>query len=59
MNQYEYLYQLHDTIKDFQQIKKHLDEMYIEIQSEGVLQIREVSSKTLSLIKVLEKRNFR
>lgn len=55
MNQYEYLYQLHDSLKDFEQIKNHIDEMYIEIQSDGILHLREISSQTFSLFTTLAK----
>jgi len=49
INRYEYLYQLHDSVKDLTTIKEAIDKNYIEIGSDLLLLIRELTGETLSL----------
>ncbi len=48
MGVYEYIFQIHDSIKDLSSVKKTMDENYIELKSDLLLVIRELSSDTLS-----------
>ncbi|MCB9094681.1 MAG: Na/Pi symporter [Halobacteriovoraceae bacterium] len=48
MNRYEYLYQIQDSIEDLTQVKEQVNEMYIEIESDVLLQVREISGRTLT-----------
>lgn len=52
---YDYLFQIHDSTRDILKAKKNLDEEYIEIQSDLLLQLRELSSGTLSLFSAVIK----
>ncbi|MAX65743.1 MAG: Na(+)/phosphate symporter [Halobacteriovoraceae bacterium] len=49
MSKYEYLFQIHDSVKDITSIKEALDENYIELKSDLLLIVREISSETLSI----------
>lgn len=49
MSKYEYLFQIHDSVRDITNIKETLDENYIELKSDILLIVREISSETLSL----------
>lgn len=56
INEFEYLYQVHDSLKDILQIKENMDEMYIELHTDMILHYREISSKTLLIFDLLRKR---
>ena len=55
INQFDYLFQIHDSIKDLFHTKKVISEHYIELKSDILLLIRELSSQTLSLFDDLDK----
>lgn len=44
---FEYVFQIHDSVKDLSGIKKTIDDSYIEIKSDLIIIVRELSSKTL------------
>ncbi len=48
MAMYEYIFQIHDSVKDITNIKDSMDQNYIELKSDLLLIVRELSSKTLS-----------
>ena len=58
MTKYEYLFQIHDSIKDITNIKLTLDENYIELKSDLILIIRDISSETLSLFQQVAENDF-
>lgn len=49
INQYDYLFQVHDSIKDLFETKKVLADHYVELKSDILLLLRETSSRTLVL----------
>jgi len=53
IHKFEYLIQIHDSIKDLLHIKNTIDNNYIELKSDILLFIRELSSKTLSLFDII------
>ncbi len=55
MSRYEYLFQIHDSVRDITSIKDTLDENYIELKSDILLIVREISSETLSLFEEISK----
>lgn len=56
INEYEYLYQVHDSLKDILEIKTNMDEMYIELHTDMILHYREISSRTLNVFNLLVKK---
>jgi phosphate:Na+ symporter len=48
MEVYEYIFQIHDSIKDLIKLKETMDENYIELKSDLLLIIRDLSSTTLT-----------
>jgi len=48
VNQYDYLFQLHDSITDLFESKKLINEHYIELKSDILLCVRGLSSETLT-----------
>lgn len=55
VNRYEYVFQLHDSIKDINKIKESLDSSYIELQSDILLIVREMASGLLHLFDLFNK----
>ena len=55
VNQYDYLFQVHDSISDLFNTKKVMAEHYIELKSDILLLIRELSNQTLILFDELRK----
>ncbi len=49
INQFDYLFQIHDSIKDLFETRKIMKAHYIELQSDILTLVRELSSHTLSL----------
>ncbi len=49
INRFDYLFQIHDSINDLHNMKKVLSENYIELKSDILLLLRELSSNTLVL----------
>lgn len=49
VNQFDYLFQIHDSIVDLMDIKKLMSENYIELKSDTIVLVRELASETLSL----------
>lgn len=58
MSRYEYLFQIHDSVRDITSIKDTLDENYIELKSDILLMVREISSETLSLFSEISKQDM-
>ncbi len=58
MSQYEYLFQIHDSVKDITSIKDTLDENYIELKSDLLLIIRSISSETLAIFEELPNKSL-
>jgi len=55
MNRYEYLFQIHDSVKDITGIKDSIDEHYIDLKSDILMIVREISSETLSIFDQVSK----
>jgi phosphate:Na+ symporter len=55
INQFDYLFQIHDSISDLFNAKKVMSEQYIELKSDILLVIRELSSQTLGLFDDIHK----
>lgn len=53
MAKYEYIFQIHDSVKDLTSIKDSMEQNYIEFKSDVLLIVRELSSKTLSLFEYM------
>jgi len=49
INQYDYLFQVHDSINDLFETKRVLADHYVELKSDILLLIRDTSSRTLNL----------
>jgi len=49
ISEYDYLFQIHDSIEDLFSARRVLQERYIEIKSDILVLIREISSNTLAL----------
>lgn len=56
ISEYEYLYQVHDSLKDILEIKENMDEMMIEMHTDMIIHYREISSRTLSVFEHLHKK---
>jgi phosphate:Na+ symporter len=52
MNHYEYLFQLHDSVKDLLGIKENMDGNFIELKSDMILYLRELTSHLLTFFTV-------
>lgn len=55
INQFDYLFQIHDSIIDLLSTKKIMLEHYIELKSDILIMIRELSSLTLNLFDNIHK----
>ena len=49
INQYDYLFQVHDSINDLYDTRRVMSEHYVELKSDILLLVRELSSQTLLL----------
>lgn len=49
MGVYDYIFQIHDSIKDISGTKESMDSNYVEMRSDLLLKVRELASRTLSL----------
>ncbi len=56
INRFDYLFQIHDSIEDIYQTKRHLSAHYLEPKSDILMIIREISTDTLSLFDTIGKR---
>jgi phosphate:Na+ symporter len=54
-NRFDYLFQIHDSICDLHSIKQLQAEQYIELKSDLLLLLRELSSETLNLFDIINK----
>jgi phosphate:Na+ symporter len=45
---YEYLFQIHDSVKDLSLVKDNMEQNFLDLKSDLILIVRELSSKTLS-----------
>lgn len=54
IDQYEYLYQIQDSLNDILRVKEHMNTMYIKLESDMVLNLRKLSTETLSVFNTLE-----
>jgi len=52
---FDYLFQIHDSINDLFNTKKMMNKQYIELKSDIMLMVRELSSQTLSLFDNIRK----
>ncbi|MFT5312894.1 MAG: phosphate:Na+ symporter [Paraglaciecola sp.] len=48
INQFDYLFQIHDSINDLFESKRAMNRQYIELKSDVLFMVRELSSQTLS-----------
>lgn len=48
MTVYEYIFQIHDSVKDLSQMKVSMDENYIELKSDIILIVRALATGTLN-----------
>lgn len=55
VNQFDYLFQIHDSIKDLFDTKKVAAENFIELKSDILVMVREISSQTLGLFDDIRK----
>lgn len=55
ISKFEYLYQVHDSLKDIVDVKDQMDEMSIEMQADLLLHYKEITSQTLSIFELLQK----
>ncbi|MCB1616416.1 MAG: Na/Pi cotransporter family protein [Pseudomonadales bacterium] len=55
ITQFDYLFQIHDSIKDIFDAKRVMQENYIELNSDILLLIRDISSQTLNLFDDIHK----
>lgn len=53
--QFDYLFQIHDSVDDLFNSKKMMNKQYIELKSDIMLMVRELSSRTLSLFDDIRK----
>jgi phosphate:Na+ symporter len=58
ISQFDYLFQIHDSIYDLFNTKKVMAENYIELKSDILILVRELSSETLSLFGDIRKSLF-
>lgn len=49
ITRYDYLFQVHDSIEDLFNTKTTMDRQFIELHSDVMLMVREISSQTLSI----------
>lgn len=49
LNQFDYLFQIHDSIVDMFETKKHIAGQYVDVRSDILIMIRELSGSTLHL----------
>ncbi len=52
---YEYLFQIHDSVKDLAAVKVNMEQSYVDLKSDLILIVRELSSKTLSFFGQISK----
>lgn len=52
--EYEYLFQIHDSVKDIYSIKQMVSENYIELKFDLILMVRELSGKVLECFEETE-----
>lgn len=55
INQFDYLFQIHDSIDDLYSTRRVISDHFIELKSDILLIIRELSSRTLALFDALAK----
>ena len=55
INQFDYLFQIHDSISDLFSTKKVMNENYVELKSDILLMVRELSGQTLGLFSDIHK----
>ncbi|MBN7797830.1 Na/Pi cotransporter family protein [Parahaliea mediterranea] len=55
ITRYDYLFQVHDSIEDLFNTKKTMKTQYVELKSDVVLMVREISSHTLGLFDEIRK----
>lgn len=58
ISQFDYLFQIHDSIYDIFNTKKVMTENYIELKSDILILVRELSSETLSLFGDIQRSLF-
>lgn len=54
MGIYEYIFQIHDSVKDIAGLKQQLDRRYIDIHSDLLVVVRELSGETLAFFEKLD-----
>ncbi len=52
---YEYIFQIHDSVKDLVDVKESIDKNYIELKSDVILMLRDVFGQILSLFSFVGK----
>lgn len=58
INQFDYLFQIHDSIYDLYDTKNTMDENFIELKSDVLIMLRALSSNTLNLFRHIDKSRF-
>jgi phosphate:Na+ symporter len=53
ITRYDYLFQIHDSIDDLFATKRSMNEHYIELESDVLLLVRDISSRTLALFEAV------
>ncbi len=54
INQFDYLFQIHDSINDLFHSKKVIKEKFVDLKSDVLIMVRELSGKTLSLFGAID-----
>jgi len=54
INQYDYLFQIHDSINDLFHSKKVIKEKFVDLKSDVLTMVRELSGKTLGLFGAID-----
>ena len=55
VTRYDYLYQVNDSVEDLYNTKVTMDQQYIELHSDVLLLVREISSQTLALFECIHR----
>ncbi|WP_412473307.1 Na/Pi cotransporter family protein [Halobacteriovorax sp. YZS-1-1] len=53
MSIYEYIFQIHDSVKDLSDLKDSMDKNYIELKSDLIIIIRSLATRTLSFFETM------
>lgn len=55
VNRYDYLFQIHDSIKDLHSTKKTMEETYVDLDSDLLMLVRDISNRSMSFFSAVQK----